>query len=83
MCFDDLPILLGLFFGDGHTLPGGLINVVFGFDVHLEGHDTERLQRPGAALLDALKAALRSAHDRRRGQAETEGCPSSSSVRTG
>jgi len=31
-------VFLALLFGNGHALPGGLVNVFFGFDVHLEGH---------------------------------------------
>lgn len=33
-----IPVFLALLFGNGHALPGGLVNVFFGFDVHLEGH---------------------------------------------
>lgn len=62
-------------------MPGGLVNVVFGFDVHLEGHDAQRLEGARAALLDALKAALWPARHGRGGQAEAEGRPSAA-IRT-
>ncbi len=50
----------------------GFIDVIFGFDVHLETHDAERFQRLVAALLDALETALGTARHGRRRQVETE-----------
>ena len=76
-----LPIFLGFFFGDGHSLPGGFVNVVFGFDVHLESHDAQRFEGARAALLDAFEAALRPAHHGGGGEAEAEGC-TSTAIRT-
>lgn len=68
----NVPVFLALFLGDSHSLSRGLIDVIFGFDVHLETHDAERFQRPGAALLDALETALGTARHGRRRQVETE-----------
>lgn len=71
-CVRNVPVFLALFFGDSHSLSRGFIDVIFGFDVHLETHDAERFQRLVAALLDALETALGTARHGRRRQVETE-----------
>jgi hypothetical protein len=68
----NVPVFLALFLGDSHSLSRGFIDVIFGFDVHLETHDAERFQRLVAALLDALETALGTARHGRRRQVETE-----------
>lgn len=65
-------VFLALFLGDSHSLSRGFIDVIFGFDVHLETHDAKRFQRPGATLLNALETALGTARHGRRRQVETE-----------
>lgn len=68
----NVPVFLALFLGDSHSLSRGFIDVIFGFDVHLETHDAKRFQRPGATLLNALETALGTARHGRRRQVETE-----------
>lgn len=63
-----------IFFGDGHAMSGGLIDVIVGKNAHLVWNGTERLQGAarGCRLLHALEAAAGALHVRRTRHGEVE-----------